>query len=589
MGRIRPLVLLAALVVSLVAGGSATAAQVTLWPGVTFERGVQFTPNGPVAISILRGPRPGGATTLVPVLSNESLLGRETLTAMQRRLASAATTAGVNGDYFTVATGRPSGVLMREGQLVSPPRTARSSAGITSDGRLDVRRVGFFGSWTGAGPRRPLATINDVPADGQSAIFTDAYGPLTPAVPGAVVALLFPFPAALPSTDLVAPVVEVRQSGAPVEIPRGGAVLIGRGLQASALAAEAIPGTPVTVRLQLRPDWPGVVEAIGGGPQIVRDGVPVFRAGEEFTSAQLTPRAPRTAVGQTADGRVLLVAVDGRQPGLSVGLTTFELAQALVRLGAVTGMALDGGGSTTMAFDGRLLNSPSDGRERPISTALVLAYTGAFVPEVPARVSPNGDGIADEPGLAVRLVRPSTVALRLVGPGGVVVSELTEERQPGVTAVPFPPTSPPVAASVGRAAATLAIGTWRLEVTATDDLGRITSMRRSFVVDDTLGFVRAPRTHLVRPKGAPLVVRFRLARPARASLTALDAAGTVVRKLTLRRLGAGDQSLSWDGRGVAGRALPGGRYTVRVTAIGPVGRSELDAAVVLRVPPGTGK
>ena len=58
-------------------------ASALLWPGVTYERGVQFTPNGPVAISILRGPRPGGATTLEPLLSNESLLGRETLTAMQ--------------------------------------------------------------------------------------------------------------------------------------------------------------------------------------------------------------------------------------------------------------------------------------------------------------------------------------------------------------------------------------------------------------------------------------------------------------------------------------------------------------------------
>ena len=112
-------------------------------------------------------------------------------------------------------------------------------------------------------------------------------------------------------------------------------------------------------------------------------------------------------------------------------------------------------------------------------------------------------------------------------------------------------------------------------------------MRRSFVVDDTLGFVRAPRTHVVRRDGAPLVVRFRLAREARASLTALDAAGRVVRKLTLRRLGAGDQSLSWDGRGVAGKALPGGRYTIRVTVLGPVGRSELDAPVVLRVAAGT--
>ena len=84
-----------------------TAATRTLWPGVTYERGVQFTTRGPVAINILRGPRPGGLTTLEPVLSNETIVGRETLTSMQRRLAPGATAAGVNGDYFTLATGRP--------------------------------------------------------------------------------------------------------------------------------------------------------------------------------------------------------------------------------------------------------------------------------------------------------------------------------------------------------------------------------------------------------------------------------------------------------------------------------------------------
>ena len=149
-----------------------------------------------------------------------------------------------------------------------------------------------------------------------------------------------------------------------------------RGAAATQLTAEAQPATDVTVRLQLRPGWSGVVAAIGGGPQIVRNGSPVFRAGEEFTTSQLAPRSPRTGVGQLKDGRIILVTVDGRQPGLSVGLTNFELAQTLARLGAVNAMALDGGGSTTMAYDGRVLNAPSDGSERRIATALVFAYRG---------------------------------------------------------------------------------------------------------------------------------------------------------------------------------------------------------------------
>ncbi len=64
-------------------------------------------------------------------------------------------------------------------------------------------------------------------------------------------------------------------------------------------------------------------------------------------------------MGQLADGRIVLVVVDGRRRGYSSGMTNFELALTLVRLGAITGAALDGGGSSTMAFDGQLLNVPS--------------------------------------------------------------------------------------------------------------------------------------------------------------------------------------------------------------------------------------
>lgn len=580
MRRLAPL--LAAAVAALVLVGQAAAGQVTLWPGVTYERGVQFTPHGPVAISILRGPRPGGTTTLQPLLSNETLVGRETLTSMERRLATVATTAGVNGDYFTLATGRPNGVLVRDGELLAPPRSSRSSAGITSDGTLDVGRIAFFGSWGGAGPLRPLATINDVPADGQSALFTEAYGPTTPPVPsGAAAAVLFPFPPPVTNTDLVATVGLVQTGGAPVEIPAGGAVLIARGGQAAALAAEAVVGETVTVRLQLKPDWPGIVAAIGGGPQIVRDGAPVFRAGEAFTSLQLTPRGPRTAVGQTADGRILLVAVDGRQPGLSVGLTNFELGQTLVRLGARTAMSLDGGGSTTMAFDGRLLNSPAGGRERAIANALVLAYSGVFVPQVPARISPNGDGVEDSPTLAVRVVRPSTVTTRLIAPDGAV-TETTEQRQPGQVPVAFPPAASGVSPS--SVAAPAQLGTWRLEATAVDDLGRTTRMTRTFVVDDTLGFLSVPRRYALGAVGKPLPIRFRLARDARVVVRIETSTGSLVRSLVAARLAAGEATVTWDGRRKAGAQPVAGRYVVRVQATGPAGRSELTGAVDLRVP-----
>jgi hypothetical protein len=335
----------------------------------------------------------------------------------------------------------------------------------------------------------------------------------------------------------------------------------------------------MTVTLGLSPSWPDMVGAIGGGPQIVRNGAPIFRAGEVFTTKQLGPRAPRSAVGQLRDGRVLLVAVDGRQPGYSVGLTNWELAQALVRLGAVTGMALDSGGSTTMAFDGKLLNRPSDGAERRISTALAFLYRGVFAPEPPARVSPNGDGVDDSPNLRYRLVRPSSVTVALRAPDGSTPVSTTAQQEPGTYPVAFPGTSETGAAATGVVAA----GSWTLEVKAVDDVGQSSAMTRTFVVDDTLGFLRVPKLRAVPADGRDIPITFRLARAARVTVTVLDTAGRVVRS----GLGApaareaGDQSVTWDGLAKNGKVVAG-KLTVRVVATSSLGRSELDAPIQVR-------
>jgi hypothetical protein len=623
-----PLVIAALLALVLAAPAAAQQRQ-QLWPGVTYERGVQFTPSGPVALSILSGPRPGGTTTLEPVLSNGTLTGLETLTSMQRRLSRTATVAGVNGDYYNFRDGLPSGIFMRETQVASPPNGGRSSAGVATDGTLDVRRVEFYGTWRGTGPKRTLHTLNRVPERDQVALFTPAFGPSTPTVPGSRAVVLFPFPATVPNTDLEAPVVDVRSEPS-VPIPLGGAVLVARAGAAERLAAEAPLGALASIRLIFRPSWDGIVAAIGGGPQIVRDGVPVYRAGEAFTSSQLAPRAPRTGIGQRADGSIVLVAVDGRQPGYSVGMTNFELAQALVRLGAVTGMAFDGGGSTSMAFDGTLLNRPAAG-ERTISTALMFHYTGVYVPPPRPVVSPNGDGVAERQTLAYKLVRPSTVTVRLLAPGGEVVHEETVARGPGRYRLAFPPPPvppppppappappapppptepvpppppteppppaepppppappppaeppPPPAGTATRALQALPDpgppreGRWRLVVDAVDETGQPSSMVQAFTVNTTLGFLRtAPRRLYLPPKGRPLAVTWRLSRPARVRVTIEARDGTVVRSFPYRRFRRGPATLVWNGLARGRVPVKGGAYVVRVVARNGLGAVEL--------------
>ena len=145
-----------------------------------------------------------------------------------------------------------------------------------------------------------------------------------------------------------------------------------------------------------------------------------LRALEDFSPSQINPRDPRTGVGQLANGRLVIVAVDGRQPGYSVGVTNFELAQLLVRLGAVTGTALDSGGSTTMAFNGKLLNRPSDpGGERAVADASTSSTTASSCRSRRSRCSRRtGTASRETQTLTYKLVRPSTVTASLVGPDG---------------------------------------------------------------------------------------------------------------------------------------------------------------------------
>jgi hypothetical protein len=567
-----PLVLLAIGFAVLLATSAAAASKRELWPGVTFEQSIQVTPSGPVVIDVLTGPRPGGTTTLEPLLSNNTVTGTETLTALERRLAPSATYAGINGDFFNLDSGRPSGTLMQQGRLVSTPSPNRSSAGITSDGTLDVRRVALTSTWQGGGSSHALTAFNSLPGPGGIGLFTPAWGLTTPTIRNSVAAVLFPFPETTPGVPLQAPVQELITDPS-VPIPPGGAVLVARGSAAAALQAEAPVGTRITAQLSFTPGWPGVVAAIGGGPQIVRDGAPVFKAGEEFTSLQLTPPNPRSAVGQLRDGRIMLIAVDGRQPGWSVGLTNFQLAQALVRYGAVTGMALDGGGSTTMAFDGALLNRPSGGTERPISTALAFAYTGVLATASAPAVSPNGDGVDDAESLRYKLVNPSTVSVTLQAPdGSAAVSQALDAQPPGSYSVPFPPTG-----------VQLAEGQWKLAVTATDELGQQSAMTQPFTVDDSIGFlaVSAPRLFLP-PGGRDLTISWKMGALARVVATVETKDGTVVRTLAVGKFPVGDKSVAWNGLDRAGKRVKGGVYRAHLAARSSFGKVELEKTFTVR-------
>jgi hypothetical protein len=128
----------------------------------------------------------------------------------------------------------------------------------------------------------------------------------------------------------------------------------------------------------------------------------------------------------------------------------------------------------------------------------------------------------------------------------------------------------------------MAPGEWTFEVEAVDELGNASSIKRTFVVDDTLGVLRVPARAAVPPAGRAIAIRWRLLRAARVAVVVRDAAGRVVRRvLVTGELEPGEHDVTWDGLGANRRRLAG-RFAVEVKATSSLGVSELHAAIELR-------
>ena len=291
-------------------------------------------------------------------LAQNRVFGSEHVSTLGERMGAI---AAVNGAFFA-SNGRPLGVLMIDGELISEPYANRTALGlgpefavmgqVSFEGRLYRGDGSTFASINGLNRPRLQDELIVYTAYYGTKTNTNAFGHEVTIVDGRVTK------------------VEIGNSS----IPKDGIVISGHGIQRELLGTLKV-GDELQLDLDLKPDWSvlGVDQIIGGGPRLVEDGqIKITGVEERFQDDVLKGRAPRTALGITADQKLLLVTVNGRQPNISVGMTLHELGNLLIELGAVQAMNLDGGGSTTMVIRNLVLNLPSDGKERPVSNGIVV-------------------------------------------------------------------------------------------------------------------------------------------------------------------------------------------------------------------------
>lgn len=375
--------------------------------------------TGPWVIQVL-AVQPNAQAVVKVAIASDVLPGRETTSALARRLGAV---AAINGGYFVMddaggIEGIPAGISVKAGQVIRETINGRPGffidsanlkasviQGLTSKITLDVdgqqhvvtglnRKPGILQNCGNPVAKPTTLPVQDYACHSANELiqFTAEFGPMSDTGEGYEV-----------SVD-AAGTVTAGQPKRGSLIPAGGYTLQGIGTDADWLRRLEV-GTRLVVVNSLKdaegheiPLTPSTF-AVNGGPTLVigSNAVHDYRsegwspqalAGQDiaendaatsgdarldFFNGWLLRRNPRTAVGIMKDGTLLFVTVDGRNPTHSVGASIPELTTLMQNLGAVDAMNLDGGGSTATYVNGLLQGVPSDATgERPDGDAIVI-------------------------------------------------------------------------------------------------------------------------------------------------------------------------------------------------------------------------
>lgn len=304
----------------------------------------------------------------------DEVVGLETVSSMATRYGAL---AAINSGYFrTTGTyrGDSVGVEVLNGQILSESNNSRAAVGLIEGNQTQQIIFGhviFTGELiAGAKMKHVINGLNRPRADNELVVFTPEFHRTTLTDPNGVEIIV--------RRDRI---IEVREQQGSSTIPANGFVISASGtarewvrqnLHKEGLARLSLKLAPVETDQEEQ--WQKANSIIGGGPQLIKDGrLEITNAAEKILPAFVSDGHPRTAIAKLKSGQILLVTVDGRQPGESIGVSLTMLADLLIEFGATDAINLDGGGSTTMVIGNKLVNKPSDPTgERPVSDAILI-------------------------------------------------------------------------------------------------------------------------------------------------------------------------------------------------------------------------
>ncbi len=356
------------------------------------------TAEGPISVHVVAANLRKPGVRAGVVLSDNALTSHgETVGDMAKANDAV---AGVNGDYFDIGrTWQPLNLLVQNGVLVRTPGS-RYAVAIGPNG-VQYAQFSFTGSVQVGARTAPLTGVNELPPPkGAVSIVTPTYGPVAPMTNVTLVALT--------PLDGVPPFARYR-AGSIVNnaAPQPPGYYLAIGVNSYGTAGVPNVGDLIVPTGDLSPiPLAQIASAVGGGPMILHDGQ-WFDDPNGTAGAPTNQRIPATAVASAPDGTLFLIEVDGRQSTESVGVTRPQLVAIMQALGATEGMALDGGGSSTLVArepgdaNASLRNSPSDGHQRRVTEGLLIYSDAPVGPATRVAVVPGT--LRAVPGAAIPL------------------------------------------------------------------------------------------------------------------------------------------------------------------------------------------
>lgn len=300
-------------------------------------------------------------------------VGLETVSSLAARYGAAAAT---NGGYFRVDgtyRGESLGLLVLDRHLLSEPHNDRAEFGLIDTGNkteVIFGRLKFAGEISVGSTRHSVQGLNRSLAPDELVIFTPEFHRTTLTNPDGIEVVV--------RRNKVVAVGDLQGSS---EVPKDGYVISAVGKAREWMKTHVHKGARLTFKWRLNPidpddraDWTRAHSMLGGGPQLIKAGkIAITNLPEKITPAFVNEGHPRTAIAKLESGKLLIITVDGRQPGESIGMSLPVLAEFLFELGAVDAINLDGGGSTTMVIHNKVVNRPSDeAGERPVGDAILV-------------------------------------------------------------------------------------------------------------------------------------------------------------------------------------------------------------------------